>query len=395
MALGRLNFDDIDEGALESLVDNGVPEGLTIEYKRDPYGNSDADKKEALKDVTSFANSSGGHLVVGVDEVDSIPTGISGLSGVDPGAFVERLENLLRSGVEPRIIGYRIRAVSLADGRHVVVVRVPKSWNPPHRVSARNSNRFFVRNSSGVHEASVDELRSLFGTGRSLVDRVRSFRAERVAKIAAGEGAYPTVGNGRIILHVIPLSAFGQEIEIDLQRAHSLHGNFRPLGSMGLTPRFNFDGFINIRGGEGCHGYTQIFRNGILEATKSRLVKEFEGYQLVHAGDLGDYIFEVFHGYLDGLRQLDVVAPFVVAITLEQVAGARLALHNMEYQLDRIPPFDRQDMDLPEVNIAEYSDEASYQKTLRPTFDALWNSAGYLRSTYFDDDDQWVGPPRR
>jgi predicted HTH transcriptional regulator len=33
----------------------------------------DADKKEALKDITSFANSAGGHLIVGMEETDGVP----------------------------------------------------------------------------------------------------------------------------------------------------------------------------------------------------------------------------------------------------------------------------------------------------------------------------------
>lgn len=75
MALGHLNFDDITEKDLDELIDVGVPEGLIIEYKRDIYGKSDADKKEALKDISSFANSFGGHLIIGIEERNGIPYG--------------------------------------------------------------------------------------------------------------------------------------------------------------------------------------------------------------------------------------------------------------------------------------------------------------------------------
>jgi hypothetical protein len=51
------------------------PEGLTIEYKRDPYGNRDADRKEALKDITSFANSAAGHLINGMKEAKGVRQG--------------------------------------------------------------------------------------------------------------------------------------------------------------------------------------------------------------------------------------------------------------------------------------------------------------------------------
>jgi predicted HTH transcriptional regulator len=47
-----------------------VPEGVLVDYKRSTYGRSDNDIMESLKDVSSFANTSGGHLIIGVDEKD-------------------------------------------------------------------------------------------------------------------------------------------------------------------------------------------------------------------------------------------------------------------------------------------------------------------------------------
>ena len=64
MSLGRLNFDQISEPDLQSLKDTGVPEGISIEYKRELYSGSDAGVKEFLKDVSAFANTSGGHLII-------------------------------------------------------------------------------------------------------------------------------------------------------------------------------------------------------------------------------------------------------------------------------------------------------------------------------------------
>jgi hypothetical protein len=59
MSIERADFDGISEADLTDLIQAGRPEGLTIEYKRDLYGNRHADKREALKDITSFANSAG------------------------------------------------------------------------------------------------------------------------------------------------------------------------------------------------------------------------------------------------------------------------------------------------------------------------------------------------
>ena len=63
----------IDQHDLKALVDNQVHEGEKIEYKRDLFGSSDSERKEFLKDVSSFANTAGGDLLIGVESKDGLP----------------------------------------------------------------------------------------------------------------------------------------------------------------------------------------------------------------------------------------------------------------------------------------------------------------------------------
>jgi predicted HTH transcriptional regulator len=133
MPITRMDFDRLSEADLERLRENEVAEGIDLDYKLKPYGTSDADKKEFLKDVSSFANTAGGDIIVGLREADGLPAEVVGVDG-DLDAEVLRLESLLRDRMEPRIIGIRMRPVPLANGRRVLVIRVPKSWNPPHAV---------------------------------------------------------------------------------------------------------------------------------------------------------------------------------------------------------------------------------------------------------------------
>jgi hypothetical protein len=48
MPIDRLDFDNMNEADLNELLTTKVPEGLTIEFKRELYGNSDAEKREVL-----------------------------------------------------------------------------------------------------------------------------------------------------------------------------------------------------------------------------------------------------------------------------------------------------------------------------------------------------------
>jgi hypothetical protein len=60
MPIFNIPVDQITEGDLRKLIEVGVPEGLTLDFKRDTYGRQDADVKEFLKDVSSLARAVSG-----------------------------------------------------------------------------------------------------------------------------------------------------------------------------------------------------------------------------------------------------------------------------------------------------------------------------------------------
>jgi hypothetical protein len=395
MPLSNLSFDDLAERDLLDQIQSGVPEGVLVDYKRDLYGRTDADVKEFLKDVSSFANASGGHLIIGMDEAAGIPTALAPLSG-DRDQELQRLENLARDGLEPRIAGLRMKAASLAGGGYVLVLRIPKSWNPPHRVSARGTNRIYGRNSAGAYEYSIEELRVVFTLTANALDRVRAFRAERLARIDAGEAIVPlAVDNGRLVLHVVPISAFGLGSQIDLERARAAQNLLRPMNSMGRSPRINFEGFVNLYHKDGrCRSYTQVFRNGAIEAVNVRIVSNPDRGSFVPARSFGKYIFEVLPDYLSALQTLEVAPPLVLMITLQGVRGARLGLDEQSFS-ETPHPIDRDVLELPEIMIDRFGTELEYHDAVRPAFDALWNTAGFSRSHYFDESGRWDPDWRR
>ena len=60
--------DGCNEAYLLRLIENKQPETLRLEYKREITLGTLRNNKEAAKDVSSFANSIGGRLIVGVAE---------------------------------------------------------------------------------------------------------------------------------------------------------------------------------------------------------------------------------------------------------------------------------------------------------------------------------------
>jgi predicted HTH transcriptional regulator len=76
-------FEQIAEDDLLALITDAVSEDRTIDYKGELPGYSDGDKKEVLADVSSFANTSGGDLVFGIDEAEGLPTQLDGFESAN------------------------------------------------------------------------------------------------------------------------------------------------------------------------------------------------------------------------------------------------------------------------------------------------------------------------
>jgi len=128
MALLHIPFADIAQKQLQGLIDAKVSEARDIEYKRDLYGNADADHAEWLADVSSFANTAGGDLIFGIEASKGIPSRFAPIAG-DIDQEILRLEQIARANLQPRLLGLQCRSIALVGGGHALMVRVPRSYN--------------------------------------------------------------------------------------------------------------------------------------------------------------------------------------------------------------------------------------------------------------------------
>ena len=355
MSIFRPLLEDVVEADVAQLVADAQNEGLSVEFKRDMYGNADADRKEFLKDLSSFANSAGGHLVIGIEEAQGVAIAVVPIVG-DSDATLQRLEQIARTGIEPRIVGIRMRAVPTATGGFVCVIRIPRSWNPPHRVSLQNSNRFYLRSSAGAHEASVEELRAAFANGADMHDRMSDYVRDRVQKIADNEGVVPLAqgsgADGRLAIHILPFAAFSGGSQIDVAAARDVAELLQPLASTGNS-RINFDGFMLVRTAEVPHGYTQVFRNGVIEATKARVVAPHGQVMRVPMRSFVEPIYARLPTYMRALQALGVPPPFGLSISLIEVENAVLGIGDVWGEEDQ-HPIDRPNLILPMQIVADF-----------------------------------------
>ena len=117
---------------LEQLITDCIEESLGLEYKAaGALEKTDAKKSEITKDVSAFANSSGGNLIYGISEFREkdkrhLP---EKLDPIDRRSFSkECLEQVIQS-IQPKIDGVIIHAVCLKENSEEVcyVVEVPQS----------------------------------------------------------------------------------------------------------------------------------------------------------------------------------------------------------------------------------------------------------------------------
>ena len=146
--------------------------GKQSEYKKEIPNNSDTNKKEFLADFSSFANGSGGDLIFQIeqDNQTGTPKSLNGIEIDNIDKEKTRLDNIIRDGVEPRILGVNIKPILLSSHKYVIY-RIPKSWNGPHRVIYGGHAKFYARNSSGKYDMDVDELRISFNLTETLTGK--------------------------------------------------------------------------------------------------------------------------------------------------------------------------------------------------------------------------------
>lgn len=382
-------FDEITKADIEALVENGVREIRTLDYKAELPGGSDEEKREFLYDVSSFANASGGDLLFGVPSEEGVPIRPLGLGGSDYDAAILRMENILRDGIAPRIPGIRMNAFDGFTNGSVIIVRVPKSWASPHMVTFKNVTRFYSRNSAGKYPLDVTEIRAAFASSEALPERIRRFRDDRLAKIIAGETPVRLQDNAKIVMHVVPVRAMSMDFQLDPEAIRAQSSLLQPIDSGGTDGRYNFDGFLVTSGfnskDRAFRCYCQAFRSGTIESVNANLLG-WNDTKIMGPLPIETQLCRSLRAYVDALARLEVPEPAVVMVTLIGVVG--FELKTRQSFLRDPTPIDRDLLVLPEVSIEDYKAcDAAF--VLRPVFDAVWNAAGYECSYNYDDDGVW------
>jgi hypothetical protein len=380
------SIDDIETADLDGLI--GIAEGRRLEFKGDHYGKTDEARREFAADVSALANSAGGDLLIGVEEGKGVASSIPGVQTPDPDALIRMIEQALASSIEPSIIGIRIRWFGLSGEQGVILIRVPRSRNAPHRVTVARDNRFFTRDENGKRPMSVSELRRSFLLAAEVEQRIKNSRSERLQLLASNEGPLSVADDGpRLVCHVVPEAAFTEGIQIAFD---SNEVGFPPLGSNGHNYLRSVDGFVTYSGPEGGYervrAFTTLFHNGIVEfVARAHAYQQNENIYISAIG-IEQYLIPAMTYTLSQMKRRGVPMPIYIIVSLLDVRGMRVASKQWESSIAY--PYRRSNLLLPELlidGVKEYSSQ-HIAILLRPLFDLMWNAFGKYGSPSYNSE---------
>lgn len=386
------SFEEIVEADLNALIENAVAEGKTIEYKAALPGQSGDDRREFLKDVSAFANTEGGDLLYGVEAREGIPIALNGVDDAVRDDALLRLENLLRDGIQPRLSGTHMRFIPTSVG-NILVIRVARSWNAPHRVVFSGHGHFYARNAAGAYQLDVGQLRDAFSKSQSVAERISNFRAERLAALHNHHTPVPIRLGCKLALHLVPLSAFaGGGIAYDVPR---LQQEIRRLAVLGITngigdSRINLQGFLHyapINTDGRSRAYTQISRAGVIEAV-SVFGPSQDGVKRLRSRALEEQLITALPSYLMLLSGLEIEPPIYLFVSLVGVSDYvfNVSEGNGLWNVDETLA-DSEVISLPEIVLNSYDVDSG--TALRPALDMVWNAFGYAHSLHYGADGRW------
>ena len=389
---------NITKEDLKNLVRNHKQEDSFLDFKRDLYGKTDTDKKELLKDVSAFANGSGGEIIIGIEEDNySQAKTLCGFTTTNISVEKNRIEQIIMNGLEPKLDTFKVRYIHIGNHRFVMIIRIEHSPLFPHMVSFQRFNKFYIRKSDKNLLLDVYELRNLFLKSENFMQEIRKYNQDKIKNILEKNAILPTIEAPKILINFIPFDAFTRQTYLDLAKSN-LKINFP-------EQRINFDGLLAYQmNDKGINSYAQIHRNGIIEfLSSSNKVFDIINNPFVIANNLATEKLKIIYGEKNGfeyylirksyefiniLKKLKVQTPIYIFISIIDAKGYRILYkNNNEEKITNA--IDRNILSIPELELKRYDNDL--KSIIIMAFNMIWNACGEKESINFDNQGKWLG----
>ena len=385
MILRGRTASEIEREDLQRLLDAQLQERDTLEYKSAMYGNTDDDKREMLKDISSMANHRGGYLVIGMEEdAEGIPTCIV---GIEQGNHVERISDSCLDNIDRRILGLGVDDIQLTNGRLAVIVSIPQSMNAPHMVTFKGLNQFWKRHGRQKDKMSVDEIADAFEKRASTLTRLERFLLARRLDILEEIG-----GHTYMVLSAMPAHWHGEAvIDIHDQQLHATMSSppelpGRPESLACGQPYYTFNG---LRADDwhpyrsqskGRTDYLEVFRNGYIEYGNLIATPDEQDIGF-HVVANAVYIINFVNLIEEVYGTCFPLVPVVFNVAIYNATGMYLQGGNLR-NADQVK-WSKQHLELEKIYVNSMGEESKLLS--KAINDRIWNAFHRERATIFDD----------
>ena len=386
MRFGNKPLRDWAEADVRTLVNSGQPENSTLEYKSVFYENNDKGNRELLQDICSFANSSGGLIVIGIIEARD-GTGLTGIPdasaelGIDcanPEQLLLSVESRIMNAIDERLT-VESHSILLESGRRVLLFQVPDSRAKPHRVSYQGQTYFPARRERQRLALNVTEIKEMVIRTASRLD-VAETELNRVL-------SHQETAEDQPLLTVAVIPVFSRSYAIDLRNPRTKHAfivaDLAGVGRQDYHPiSASMEGLKRGTFQQGT--IATLSHNGVLRTIFKVPVGRGEPPHFNPAA-IDFRIRGLAKGCSDVFRTANLGAPVLLAAKLHVSKEVVTNYGSFDYGGgNHVLPFSKI---YPPVLLDSLSD---VEVSIRPLCDLIHQSFGEDQSDAFNDEGAWV-----
>lgn len=390
-------FNDVNQDFLESLIKNGIEENIHLDYK-ERLGNN----AEIAKDLSSFANSDGGNIIYGIREVNNKPKEIIPINQPN---LREKLDLIARNGIDPSL-DLRIFPIDVnieGNEGQVILIYIPRKYPILHQAIKRG--KYYKRTEFTSSPMSNFEIETAFKLVYNYEERIHSIFQNRLHELNNGKYHINIPNQTRMLIHMISIDALIANKSIDLEIVfNNFEDYLKPPGcTFGRKIKRNLHGLLVSCGPEPISdtyvGYVQLYRNGMIEAINSSLMKPTEQLHAKRYNSpvkkLGMWFLEKniigsCEIYLKTLEKIGANLPIFLYISFTHIKGYKISLIpygssfiNGDSDITKID-----EILLPRIKIDSF--EIEIEEKLKPSFDIFWNAFNQSGSRNYDENGKFI-----
>lgn len=235
----------------------------------------------------------------------------------------------------------------------------------------------------------TDELRRAFSGSIAVEESIETYRFNRVNAIFQYQVPTGVTPGCKMILHIIPLSAFATTEKLDIARNEEIMKRLLPIGRQAhQQSKITLHGVLNYTNPQDGRSaaYTEVSRRGIIEAVYSFSDGPNDA-KYIHSVAFEEKLIQALTRYLPQMVALELQPPFYIYLSFVEMTGYSLRVPYVNGFGYQDLPCDQHILTIPEIVVSDPSFPA--QTILKPIFDMVWNAFGFPGSQNYDDLGAW------